>query len=53
MTASVDPPAGGDGLRDDAERGGGVGEPVRVARADEQGCRVLDGRRRAGRKISV
>ncbi len=37
-----DPPAGGDRLRDDAEGGRGVGEPVGVARADEQGRRVLE-----------
>jgi hypothetical protein len=45
-----DPPAGGDGLRDDAESGSGVGESVGVARADEQGRSILDDRRRTGRK---
>ncbi len=36
-----DPPAGGDGLGDDAEGGGGVDEAVGVAAADEEGLPPL------------
>ncbi len=45
-----DPPAGCDGLRDDTQGGGGVGEPVSVAGAEKQGRHVLQGGRGAGRK---
>ncbi len=35
------PPAGGDGLGDDAEGGSGVGEAVGVAAADEEGRHIV------------